>query len=78
MMKQVKITMPLRILTLLCGLILSISAFAQQIVVKGHVKDATGEPVVGATVRAAGQTGGVVTDIDGNFSINAQAAGGRR
>lgn len=73
MMKQVKITMPLRILTLLCGLILSISALAQQIVVKGHVKDATGEPVVGATVRAAGQTGGVVTDIDGNFSINAQA-----
>ena len=77
-MKQVKCTMLARMSMLLCALILSISALAQQIVVKGHVKDATGEPVVGATVRAAGQTGGVVTDIDGNFSINAQAAGGRR
>ena len=56
---------------LLCALILSVGAFAQQIVVKGHVKDATGEPITGATVRVAGQEGGVVTDIDGNFSISA-------
>lgn len=72
-MKQLINAMPQRMAMLVCGLILSVSAFAQQIVVKGHVKDATGEPITGATVRVAGQEGGVVTDIDGNFSINANA-----
>ncbi len=43
--------MPLRMLALVCGLILSAGAFAQQITVNGHVKDATGEAVIGATVR---------------------------
>ena len=69
MMKQVKFTMPLRMLAILCGLFLSVSAFAQQITVNGHVKDATGEPIIGATVRTAGQDGGVVSDFDGNFTI---------
>ena len=37
---------------------------------KGVVVDATGEPVVGATVLVKGKTGvGTVTDIDGNFSL---------
>jgi iron complex outermembrane receptor protein len=58
-------------LALICGLILSVSAFAQQITVNGHVKDATGEPIIGATVRVAGQDGGTVTDLDGNFQIKA-------
>ena len=71
-MKQVKCTMLARMGMLLCALILSISAFAQQITVKGHVKDTNGEPVIGATVRVAGQTGGVITDLDGNFVIQAQ------
>ena len=70
-MKQVKIAMPQRMLTLACGLVLSAGAFAQQIVVKGHVKDAAGEPVIGATVRVAGQSGGTVTDLDGNFTLKA-------
>lgn len=73
MMKHVKITMPRRVLTVLCGLALSISAFAQQIVVKGHVKDAAGEPIIGATIRVNGQDGGTITDIDGNFTIKADA-----
>ena len=58
-------------LTFLLGLFLSISAFAQQITVNGHVKDATGEGIIGATVRVEGQQGGVVTDFDGNFVIKA-------
>lgn len=70
-MKQVRITMPQRMLALICGLILSVGAFAQQIAVKGHVKDASGEPIIGATVRVEGQTGGAVTDFDGNFTLNA-------
>ncbi len=46
MMKQVNIQFPLRMFGLILGLFLSVSAFAQ-IDVKGHVKDATGEPIIG-------------------------------
>ena len=70
-MKQVKFKMPLRMLALFCGLILSATAFAQQITVNGHVKDATGEDVIGATVRVVGTQTGTVTDFDGNFTIKA-------
>ncbi len=70
-MKQVKFAMPLRMLALVCGLILSATAFAQQITVNGNVKDATGEAVIGATVRVVGQQGGTVSDFDGNFTIKA-------
>jgi len=52
------------------GLFLSIGAYAQ-ITVQGHVKDATGEPVIGATVTVVGTTNTVVTDFDGNFTITA-------
>ena len=57
-------------LVALFGLILSASALGQQITVKGHVVDATGEGVIGATVRVNG-TGGTVTDFDGNFTLQA-------
>lgn len=40
-------------------------------VVKGQVLDSTGEPVIGATVKVQGQKGGTVTDLDGNFSVDA-------
>ena len=71
MMKQVHIQLPLRMMALLLGLFLSVGAFAQQITVKGHVKDATGEPIIGATIRVAGTQTGVVSDFDGNFQIQA-------
>lgn len=58
------------LLTLLVGLFLSIGAFAQQIAVKGHVKDTTGEPVIGANVLVKGTTNGTITDFDGNFMLN--------
>ena len=58
------------LLTLLVGLFLSIGAFAQQIAVKGHVKDTTGEPVIGANVLLKGTTNGTITDFDGNFMLN--------
>lgn len=67
-MKQVNIQFPLRMLGLLFGLFLSVGAFAQ-IDVKGHVKDATGEDVIGATVRVVGTQTATVTDFDGNFAI---------
>ena len=69
-MKQVNITSPLRMMVLLLGLFLSVGAFAQ-IDVKGHVKDAQGEPVIGATVRVVGTQTATVTDFDGNFALKA-------
>ena len=45
------------------------------ITVKGNVSDSSNEPLVGATVRVKGQSNGVMTDIDGNFSISAPANG---
>ena len=47
-MKQVKFRIVQTILPLLIGMFLSLGAYAQQITVKGHVKDAMGEPVIGA------------------------------
>ena len=70
MMKQVNIRNPFRMLVLMLGLFLSVSAFAQ-IDVKGHVKDAQGEPVIGATVRVVGTQTATVTDFDGNFALKA-------
>jgi iron complex outermembrane receptor protein len=70
MMKQVNIHFPLRMLGLLLGLFLSVGAFAQ-IDVKGHVKDATGEPIIGATVRVDGTQTATVSDFDGNFVLKA-------
>ena len=70
MMKQVNIQFPLRMLGLILGLFLSVSAFAQ-IDVKGHVKDATGEPIIGATVRVDGTSTATITDFDGNFVLKA-------
>ena len=52
MMKQVKFKFPVRIAAILFGLFLSVGAFAQSITVNGHVKDATGEPIIGATEQA--------------------------
>ena len=36
----------------------------------GTVKDAAGEPVIGASVVVKGTTNGIITDFDGNFSLN--------
>ncbi len=69
MMKQVKFKLPRRVLVLTGGLLLAVSSWAQTTVVKGHVKDSTGEPVIGATITANGKAVGV-TDFDGNYSIN--------
>ena len=69
-MKQVKIKLPLRALTLASGLLLTVSSFAQSNAIKGHVKDASGEPVMGATITVNGKAVGI-TDMDGNFSVDA-------
>ncbi len=54
---------------LLCAL--GLTGFAQN-AIKGTVKDKTGEPLIGVSVTY-GNGQGTVTDIDGNFSVNAPA-----
>lgn len=46
----------------------SVSAFAQN-TVKGSVKDAAGQGIIGASVLVQGTHNGVVTDLDGSFSL---------
>lgn len=41
----------------------------------GIVKDATGEPIIGASVMVKGTTNGVVTDIDGRFELGGVKTG---
>ena len=43
---------------------------AQEGKVRGRIVDATGEPVIGATVREQGTSNGTTTDIDGNFTLD--------
>ena len=38
--------------------------------IKGVVKDSNGDPVIGANVVEKGTTNGIITDIDGNFSLS--------
>ena len=70
-MKQVNLRIYQTILTLLVGLFLSAGAYAQQISVRGIVKDQMGEPVIGANVLVKGTSYGVITDIDGKFALSA-------
>ena len=42
----------------------------QSVTVKGVVKDANGEPIIGASVFEKGTSNGTVTDYDGNYSLN--------
>lgn len=44
--------------------------FAQSKKVTGIVKDATGETIIGASILEKGTSNGVITDFDGNFTIN--------
>lgn len=49
---------------------MKIQAVMQTITVKGTVVDASGEPVIGASVLMKGTTNGTITDIDGNFTLS--------
>ena len=44
----------------------------QSVAVNVLVVDAQGEPIIGANVVEKGTTNGTITDIDGNYSINAK------
>ena len=59
---------------LLLGLFLSFSSYAQDITVKGVVKDSKfGDPIIGASVLVKGTTNGTISDMDGNDLIRPAA-----
>lgn len=60
----------LGLLLLLC--LIPLCSIAQNITVKGIVKDNLGESVIGANVTEKGTTNGMITDLDGNFSLTVQ------
>lgn len=43
--------------------------------VKGQVLDESGEPVIGASILVKGTSNGVITDLDGNFTLNGVSKG---
>ena len=63
-----------RILTSVMLAVLSVGLLAQGQKISGTVLDAdNGEPIIGASVLEVGTTNGVVTDLDGNFSLTVQS-----
>lgn len=66
-------TVPAFSLPSLADTVKSVNIQQQAGKVKGQVFDSNGEPVIGASVKIVGQkNSGAITDIDGNFVINAQ------
>ncbi|MGC4101330.1 SusC/RagA family TonB-linked outer membrane protein [Ferruginibacter sp.] len=53
----------------LCCCLALLTAFGQTGPVTGSIKNASGEPLAGATVQEKGTSNSVVTDAQGNFSI---------
>ena len=58
---------PIGLFFLLC--LMPLWVYAQNITVKGIVKDNLGEPVIGASILQKGTTNGTVTDLNGEFAI---------
>ncbi|WP_308573260.1 TonB-dependent receptor [uncultured Parabacteroides sp.] len=58
-----------RMLTLSLFVLCTTVVFAQQKPIKGTVVDATGEPLIGVNVSVKGTTIGIITDIDGKYTL---------
>ena len=52
------------------ALLLSFQGFAQNVALRGSVRDAGGQALSGASVTLQGTTRGVMTDASGNYSIS--------
>lgn len=69
-MKQVNLGIGRTILTLIVGLFLSVGVYAQNITVKGHVKDALGGVIGANVVEKGNSSNGTITNADGNFTLS--------
>ncbi len=48
----------------------AVEVVQQTVNLRGTVKDANGEPIIGANVMEKGTTNGTITDFDGNFTLS--------
>jgi len=63
-----KITKTIRLICLLFFLV-PLGVYAQSVSVKGIVKDAKGEPLIGVNVIEVGASVGTITDVNGSFTL---------
>lgn len=64
----------MRVLLLMILAVFSLSVSAQTITATGNVKDATGDPIIGASIVEKGNTSnGTITNLDGDFSLKVPA-----
>ncbi len=68
-----RISKAIRCVLVSAAMLISASLAAQNLTVKGVVKDSDGAPLPGATVYVPGTTIGTVTDAQGNFSLKVNA-----
>lgn len=72
-MKKYKAPFGVRMVVFLLEMLLPICMYAQQITVRGIVKDQAGEAIIGAGVVQENTTNGTITDFDGQFSLTLPA-----
>ena len=64
---------------LIAMMLIPVVAFSQSHKsISGTVKDAKGEPVVGAVLSIEGNTSGAMTDVSGNYTLNYTPASGKK
>lgn len=61
-----------RMLALICLLMIGVGTAWSQMNVKGKVISPSGEAIIGANVLEKGTSNGVITDLDGNFSLKVE------
>ena len=61
-----------RLLLLMVAFNSGLSLFAQTQTVSGIVLDEFGDPMIGVSVLVKGTTTGIITDVDGNFTVPAK------
>lgn len=59
-----------QVLFVLFAFAATLCAFAQNKTITGFVVDGNGESIIGASVLVKGTTNGIITDIDGKFTLN--------
>ena len=68
----------IRLLLSACAFFVAATLSAQNMMnVTGQVKDSNGDPIVGAAVMVEGTSVGVVTDLDGRYSISFRSKDGK-
>ena len=64
-----------QVLFVLFAFAATLCVFAQNKTITGLVVDGNGESIIGASVLVKGTTNGIITDIDGKFTLNVPTDG---